>query len=84
MRVHESRRKQYVEVVATHRVDGSVRPQSILLTNGPVYNIEQVKGVKLTNFYTSHEIAKEYTVIIHNRQTRLYEDDGRWFVLMKN
>ena len=35
-----ARRKQYVEVVATHYIDGSVRPQKIVLATGPVYEIE--------------------------------------------
>ena len=35
-----ARRKQYVEVVATHYIDGSVRPQKIILATGPVYEIE--------------------------------------------
>ena len=30
------RRKQYVEVIATHYIDGSVRPQIIVLATGPV------------------------------------------------
>ena len=34
-----ARRKQYVEVVATHYIDGSVRPQKIVLATGPVYEI---------------------------------------------
>ena len=30
-----ARRKQYVEVVAIHYIDGSVRPQKIVLATGP-------------------------------------------------
>lgn len=30
------RRKQYVEVVATHYIDGGVRPQKIVLATGQV------------------------------------------------
>lgn len=80
----QSRRKQYVEVLATHRIDGSVRPQTITFAAGPRYDIEEVKGVKLTKLYTTKEIAREYTVIIRSKQTSLFEDDGRWFVLMKS
>ena len=40
----EARRKQYVEVVATHYIDGSVRPQKIVLATGPVYEIEDSRG----------------------------------------
>ena len=39
-----SRRKQYVEVVAIHYIDGSVRPQKIVLAAGPVYEIEEARG----------------------------------------
>ena len=39
-----ARRKQYVEVVATHYIDGSVRPQKIVLATGPVYEIEDNRG----------------------------------------
>ena len=38
-----ARRKQYVEVVATHYIDGSVRPQKIVLATGPVYEIEDCR-----------------------------------------
>ena len=34
------RRKQYVEVVATHYIDGGVRPQKIVLATGQVYDVE--------------------------------------------
>ena len=38
--MNSARRKQYVEVVATHYIDGSVRPQKIVLATGPVYEIQ--------------------------------------------
>ena len=38
-----ARRKQYVEVVATHYIDGSVRPQKIVLATGPVFEIEDCR-----------------------------------------
>ena len=42
----QTRRKQYVEVIATHHIDGSVRPQQIIFAAGPIYDVEDVKGVK--------------------------------------
>lgn len=80
----EGRRKQYVEVLATHYIDGTVRPQSITFAAGNVYDIDEVKGrpcrVK-DNF--SHEMAMQYTVVIRGKETQLFEDGGRWFVRMK-
>ena len=61
------RRKQYVEVVATHYIDGGVRPQKIVLATGQVYDVED-----------SREASK-----IKGRETCLYEASGRWFVEMK-
>ena len=52
-----ARRKQYVEVVATHYIDGSVRPQKIILATGPVYEIEDCReDRKSTRLNSSHRI----------------------------
>ncbi|MEH2933475.1 hypothetical protein [Acutalibacter sp. JLR.KK004] len=80
----ESRRKQYVEVLATHYVDGEVRPRSIHIPLVGEFDIEEVKRVGLTKDHTTHEIAKQYTVVVKGKETHLFEDSGRWFVLMKS
>lgn len=80
----QTRRKQYVEVVATHRIDGSVRPQKIILAAGPIYDVEDVKKVQRAAALHTLEIATQYTVVIHGKETFLYEDCGRWFVLMRS
>ena len=79
----ESRRKQYVEVIATHRIDGSVRPQVITFAAGNRYDIDEVIRAGKTKDYTTSEIALCYTIKIKGKETHLYEDSGRWFVLMK-
>ena len=48
-----ARRKQYVEVVATHYIDGSVRPQKIVLATGPVYEIEDSREAATYLYETS-------------------------------
>lgn len=80
----EGRRKQYVEVLATHYIDGTVRPQSIVFAAGDIFDIDEVKG-KPTRVKDalSHEVAMQYTVVIHGKETQLFEDGGRWFVRMK-
>lgn len=78
-----ARRKQYVEVVATHYTDGSVRPQKIVLATGPVYEIEESREAGRGKARTTGEIARRFAVKIRGRETWLYEDGGRWFVEMK-
>jgi hypothetical protein len=80
----QTRRKQYVEVIATHHIDGSVRPQQIIFAAGPIYDIEDVKRARLTKSPYTFEMTTQYTVIIQGKETFLYEDCGRWFVLMKS
>jgi len=77
------RRKQYVEVIATHHIDGSVRPQQIIFAAGPTYDIEDVKDVVKVKTLSSIEIANRYAIVVKGKNTFLYEDCGRWFVEMR-
>ncbi|ANU55316.1 hypothetical protein I5Q82_03105 [Acutalibacter muris] len=79
-----ARRKQYVEVIATHHIDGSVRPQQIIFAQGPIYDVEDVKGVTKVKTTSTLEIANRYSVVVTGKETYLYEDCGKWFVLMKS
>ena len=77
-----ARRKQYVEVVATHYIDGSVRPQKIVLATGPVYEIEDSREAAPGKAHTTGELARRYVVKIKGKETYLYRDGERWFVEM--
>ena len=77
------RRKQYVEVVATHYIDGGVRPQKIVLATGQVYHVEDSREASKGKAPTTGEVARRYLVKIKGRETCLYETSGRWFVEMK-
>lgn len=79
----ESRRKQYVEVVATHYVDGEVRPRTISIPLVGEFDIQEVKRVGWTKEHTSNGIARQYTIVVKGKEWYLYEDSGRWFVLMR-
>ena len=70
--------KQHVEVVATHYIDGSVRPQKIVLATGPVFEIEDCREAVRGKARTTR-----YVVKIQGKETYLYETSGRWFVEMK-
>lgn len=80
----QTRRKQYVEVIATHHIDGSVRPQQIIFAAGPIYDIEDVTGPTKIKTSSTHEIANRYAVVVKGKETFLYEDCGKWFVLMRS
>ena len=78
-----TRRKQYVEVLATHYIDGSVRPRTIIMAEGPTFSIDEVKNVTRAKTVRTGEVALRYTIKIGKRETFLFCDDGRWFVEMK-
>lgn len=77
------RRKQYVDVVATHHIDGSVRPQKIVLATGPMFEIEDSREAAKGKARTTGEIVRRYVVKIRGKETILYRDGERWFVEMK-
>ncbi len=77
-----ARRKQYVEVVATHYIDGSIRPQIIVLATGTVYEIEDSREAAPGKAHTTGELARRYVVKIKGKETFLYRDGERWFVEM--
>ena len=56
--MNSARRKQYVEVVATHYIDGSVRPQKIVLATGPVYELQDSREAAPGTAHTTGEIAR--------------------------
>ena len=81
--MNSARRKQYVEVVATHYIDGCVRPQKIVLATGQVYDVEDSRETSRGKAPTTGEVARRYLVKIKGKETCLYEASGRWFVEMK-
>jgi hypothetical protein len=79
----ETRRKQYVEVNADHKIDGSVEPQKIILRDRPAFIVDDVKDVTKVAVHSKFATTNRYTVVVEGKETFLYEDGGRWFVKMK-
>lgn len=79
----ESRRKQYVEVVAEHKVDGSVIPRTVILVNGPQFQVELYRDPAVTEASGGRERHITYPICANGVKTFLYEENGRWYVLMK-
>jgi len=78
-----SRRKQYVEVLATHYIDGGVRPRTIIFADGKTFEIEEVKGSVRAKTGRAGEIVLRYHIVIRGKETYLYCDCGRYFVEMR-
>lgn len=78
-----SRRKQYVEVLATHYIDGGVRPRTIIFADGKTFEIEDVKGSVRAKTERAGETALRYRIVVRGKETYLYCDSGRYFVEMK-
>lgn len=77
------RRKQYVEVLAIHAIDGSTHPQKITLADGACFDIDEVKNVCHPMTLKIGEAAIRYTIKIGTNETFLYNDADRWYVEMK-
>ena len=72
-----------MEVLATHYIDGTVRPRTIIFADGRTYEIDDVKGSVRAEAGRSGEVALRYTIVVRGRETYLYCDSGRYFVEMK-
>lgn len=83
MQTQETRRKQFVEVIATHNIDGSVQPQRITLKDSSSFEVDEVRNVKKVAMLSQFATTNRYTVVIKGKEAFLYEDYGKWFVEMK-
>ena len=80
---YQRRRKQFVEVIATHKLDGSVCPQTIILSDGRRYNIDKYHDPRSAKIEGIPKQVQVYPVWMKKEKTYLFETDGRWWVLMK-
>ena len=78
---YRRRRKQFVEVIAAHGLDGSVRPQTIVLADGRKFDIEKHHDPRPAK--DAGRPALAYPVWTKGEMTYLFEAGGRWWVLMK-
>ena len=79
----QCRRKQFVEVVAAHTVDGSVCPKTIILTDGRHYDIDKYHDPRPAKMENSGNQVTVYEVWIKGKWTDLFKAGDRWWVLMK-
>lgn len=78
------RRKVYVEVEVTHRVDGTARPNIITFENGRKYEIDRVMQRCRAASTKVGGTGIRYTVQIYGKSAFLFdEENGKWFVEAK-
>lgn len=78
----QSRRKQFVEVSMNCLIDGTIELKKITMANGDTFEIDESLDP-----YSSQSkpegILHRYPITVRGKSTYLYEDGGRWWVLMK-
>ena len=76
----ESRKKRYVDVVALHREDGSVRPLSIVWEDGRRFKVERILDTRRAASLKVGGTGMRYLVRIQNKDTFLFFEDpaGSW------
>ncbi|MGI6279020.1 MAG: hypothetical protein ACOYJS_00485 [Acutalibacteraceae bacterium] len=77
-------RKVYVGVELSVSPQGDVRPRTIIFEDGNKYQIDRLRQKCRAHATKVGGTGIRYTVIICNKETYLYEDDGRWFVEAKD
>ena len=77
-------RKVDVGVELSVSPQGDVRPRTIIFEDGNKYQIDRLRQKCRAHATKVGGTGIRYTVIICNKETYLYEDDGRWFVEAKD
>lgn len=76
------RRKQFVRVVANHEIDGSIQFLRIILGDGRSFEVDDSRDPYWGKSKPSG-VSLKYPVTIGGKKTELYEDNGRFWVLVK-
>ena len=80
---YQRRRKQFVEVIAVHHLDGSVCPRTIILSDGRKYDIDRCHDPRPSEIEGAENHVMRYSIWMKEQKTYLFEANGRWWVLMK-
>ena len=76
-------RKVYVEVQVKVTAEGKVRPMTIKFEDGELYEIDRLIDCRRAHATKVGGTGIRYTVRIRNKETYLFEDEGRWVVEAK-
>jgi len=72
--------KIFVEVIARHNVDGSIRPLSLKWEDGRVFEIDRLIDVRRAASLRGGGLGIRYACKILGKQVFLFEDEGKWFL----
>ena len=72
--------KVFLEVVAKHSTDGSIRPLSLTWSDGRIFTIDRVLDVRMAGSLKMGGQGMRYTCRIHGKEIYLFCDEGRWFL----
>ena len=80
-----ARGKRFVQVTAIHEVDGSVIPRMITLVGEDKQFVVQrvLRSREIRPRDSREQVKTEYSIRINGRETFLFEQAGRWWVLQK-
>ena len=81
--MEDQRRKVYVEVQVRVTSEGKVHPLTIKFEDGQLYEIDRLIDRRRACATKVGGTGIRYTVRIRNKETYLFEDEGRWFVEAK-
>ena len=73
-------RKVFVEVIALHRLDGSVRPLELIWEDGRKFAIDRILDVRQAASLKAGGMGICYTSRVSGRELRLFDDQGYWFL----
>lgn len=77
------REKRYVPVVARFDAEGRLRPLLIEFGEGHSYPVDRILDVRRAACQSAGGVGERYTCLIRGRETYLWLEKGRWFVVLK-
>lgn len=77
-------KKVYVEVIVKFKIDGTMRPLSIIWEDGHKYEVQKVTDIRPAASLKAGGAGIRYTILIDNKETYLFFEEDKWFVEGKN
>jgi len=74
------RRKKYVEVVASHAADGTIRPLAIKWDDGRIFNIDRVREARRATSLKVGGTGIRFLISVFGKDSYLFYENPRWFV----
>ena len=71
--------KVFVETIAKHNIDGSIRPLSIKWEDR-VFEVDKLLDVRQAPSLRAGGLGIRYTCKIAGKQVYLFDDEGKWFI----